>query len=175
MPNSQSLGTATLRRSVLMQQAVWWCKLSRLKVKDIGALPRRESLFMFRPAINPLPMQSRAAAILTVGLFLAGMVWFSRGLDFPPYYHPDEINKVDQLQQNTRNFNHPQLMLNSAAIVYWLAGSPSDNVRTAAVTRWVSVFFAALAVALLAHTAGLLAGLVAQITCGLLLSLRRSF
>lgn len=114
-------------------------------------------------------MSKRLPLVINIALFLLAMGWFSRGLVFPPFYHPDEINKVTQIQENFRNFNHPQLMLNSAAVLYWLGGSPESHLQTAALTRWVSVFFAAATVVLLAHTAFLLAGPVAQIACGWLL------
>ena len=99
--------------------------------------------------------------------FLAGLAWFSRGIDFPPFYHPDEINKVVQIQKNERNFNHPQLMLNSAALLYWAGGSPKSTLQTAKITRWVSVIFAAATVAMLSYVAWLLTGtLLAQLLCG---------
>lgn len=117
-------------------------------------------------------MSKRLPLVINIVLFLLAMGWFSRGLVFPPFYHPDEINKVTQIQENFRNFNHPQLMLNSAAVLYWLGGSPESALKTATLTRWVSVFFAAATVVLLAHTAFLLAGPVAQIACGWLLLTR---
>ena len=97
------------------------------------------------------------------------MLWFSRGTDFPPFYHPDEINKVMQVQTGDRNFNHPQLMLNSAAALYWLGGSPQSIVETGKLTRWVSVFFAAATAGILSYLAFLLAGPIAQLTCGWML------
>lgn len=114
-------------------------------------------------------VSKRLPLVINVALFLLAMGWFSRGLVFPPFYHPDEINKVTQIQEGFRNFNHPQLLLNSAAVLYWAGGSPESHLQTATLTRWVSVFFAAATVVLLAHTAFLLAGPVAQIACGWLL------
>lgn len=100
------------------------------------------------------------------------MGWFSRGLVFPPFYHPDEINKVVQLDTGWRNFNHPQLMLNSAQVLHELAGAPKSKLQIAVITRWVSVFFAAATIVLMSYTAFLLAGPVAQICCGWLLLTR---
>lgn len=104
--------------------------------------------------------------LISVVLFVAAAVLYSRGLDFPPYYHPDEINKVIQLRDNERNFHHPQLMLNVAAILKTAAGSPQDTLEIARAARWASVLFAAAAVAFLAYVAFLLAGPFAQLATG---------
>ena len=117
-------------------------------------------------------MERRLPFVISILLFLVAMGWFSRGLVFPPFYHPDEINKVVQIEANYRNFNHPQLMLNSAAVLYVLGGKPESKLQIAVLTRWVTVFFAAATVTLMAYTAFLLAGPVAQVCCGWLLLTR---
>lgn len=114
-------------------------------------------------------VERRLPLFINIFLFLAAMTWFSRGIDFPPFYHPDEINKVIQIRKDYRNFNHPQLMLNSADLLYRLAGKPESRTDTAALARWVSVFFASATVVIMAWTAFLLAGPIAQICCGWLL------
>lgn len=114
-------------------------------------------------------MERRLPFFVNILLFLVAMGWFSRGIDFPPFYHPDEINKVIQIRKDYRNFNHPQLMLNSADLLYRLGGKPESRTETAALTRWVSVFFASATVVIMAWTAFLLAGPIAQIFCGWLL------
>lgn len=111
----------------------------------------------------------RLPFLISLLFFLTGMAWFSRGAVFPPFYHPDEINKVLQIQANFRNFNHPQLMLNTAALLNWAAGSPAAKDRMVAVMRAASVFFSAAAVAMLAYVAWMMGGVIAQVLCGWLL------
>lgn len=114
-------------------------------------------------------MKKLYPVILSTLFFFTALGLYSRHLDFPFFYHPDEPYKVIQILQNSRNFHHPLLMLNTAGLICWLAGSPQDMQRTVELGRWASVVFASAAVALLTFAAWMLAGPIAQITCGLIL------
>lgn len=97
------------------------------------------------------------------------MAWFSRGAVFPPFYHPDEINKVIQIQTGYRNFNHPQLMLNTASLLNWAGGPSKANDKVIAISRWATIIFSSAAAALLAYVAWMMGGVIAQVLCGWLL------
>ncbi len=91
-------------------------------------------------------------------IFACALIFFSRGNTFPFYGHPDEPGKAEQVLTGKRNYNHPLLMLNSAAIANGFFGQKDDYNRAAIIGRWVVAAYAAGAVALLALLAVRLAG-----------------
>ena len=91
-------------------------------------------------------------------LFAVCLVWFGRGLDFSAYAHPDERNKINQIVRSYYNFNHPLLMLNSTRIVAAVTDTTADFEAVKFIGRSVSVFYAAVAVGILALVMGRLYG-----------------
>lgn len=87
---------------------------------------------------------------MAFGALLVALLWFyTRGNDFPFYYHTDEPGKVAQVLGGTRNFHHPLLALNATALVL-RSGTPQ---RAVEVGRTVSALCATLAIAGLVLTA----------------------
>ncbi len=82
---------------------------------------------------------------------------FMRGLDVPLMWHPDEWTKVEQLQQDERNYNHPLLMLETTRIAMEWLGTERSDAAIVRVGRQTSAWFAAGAGAFLA-LAGYAAG-----------------
>jgi len=101
---------------------------------------------------------SRIDIIALVLIFVCALVFFTRDNTFPFYGHPDEPGKAEQVLTGKRNYNHPLLMLNSAAIANGVFGAKGDYNRAALIGRWVVAGYAAGAVALLAFLAVRLAG-----------------
>lgn len=105
----------------------------------------------------------RAANALAVALFCTGLfclcLWlYTRNNTFPYTFHPDEPGKVNQLMYQTRNYNHPQLMLEATTqYMKWLPPT-FDPQKTAIAGRQVSAFFGASAAVMFALTAYLCAG-----------------
>ncbi|MGN6505906.1 MAG: hypothetical protein ACTHM6_10120 [Tepidisphaeraceae bacterium] len=78
--------------------------------------------------------------------------------DFPLDYHPDEGSKAEQLVTNTRNYNHPQLMLEAALLVMPKLTPPMDYDDVTKQARVVSAMFVASAVVLMALAGAVTAG-----------------
>ena len=58
------------------------------------------------------------------GLLGVGLFWvYTRNADFPFWYHWDEGGKAAQVISGTRNMNHPQLLLNGAALLERMVAS----------------------------------------------------
>ena len=108
---------------------------------------------------------------VALALFLASLWLCSRHLDFPYYYHPDEPGKTAQVIEDTRNFHHPLLLVNTVAAVVGVLDVPLRPQPVAVAGRWVSVAFSALAVVLLALFAAIRRGLGAALGAGLFLGL----
>lgn len=82
-------------------------------------------------------------AIVAVGDFILNIY----GIQFPYYWHPDEIGKVNQVITGVYNFYHPQLMLHLAWLAKKLFGV-SDTVREVVISgRLVSAAATAIATA----------------------------
>ena len=114
---------------------------------------------------------ARAALLIFLGVFAAGLALFSRHNDFPFYYHPDEPGKVGQVIGNKRNFHHPMLLLtttDAARRIALPAEAKKDRQRVAEIGRWVTAAFAALAAAALAAMAAQTHGWVAGLGVGAL-------
>jgi hypothetical protein len=82
-------------------------------------------------------------------VFLGALFFFTRANTFPFYGHADEPGKAEQVLYGKRNFNHPVLMLNSAALVNAVVGQKDDFNRATLIGRWAVAAYAAGAVALL--------------------------
>lgn len=109
--------------------------------------------------MQPLPLSPKHRR-LALTLLWSGLLWillaglYSRGLNFPFWYHWDEESKALQVIDGTRNLNHPQLLLNTTTLVERLVRPGSQDVQHVTILgRLVSVGFAAGAVVLLAQTA----------------------
>lgn len=87
--------------------------------------------------------------IALVLVFAGALFFFTRANNFPFYGHADEPGKAEQVLDGKRNFNHPVLMLNSAALVNGVLGNKDDYNRATLIGRWVMASYAAGAVALL--------------------------
>lgn len=113
------------------------------------------------------------AVVLAIVTFAGSLALFTRHHDFPYYYHPDEMGKVNQVLTHTRNYNHPLLLLSLTQASETIA--PGEKSPQAAVIRgrWVSACLAAAAVALLAFVAARLHGLGAGLVVALVLGSNR--
>jgi len=113
----------------------------------------------------------RTVLFVFFGVFVAGLLLFSRHNDFPFYYHPDEPGKVGQVIKNKRNLHHPLLMLTTAdlarRVTLW-GDAKKDSQKVVAVGRWMTAAFAALGAAALAALACRIHGLVAGLAVGAL-------
>ncbi len=107
-----------------------------------------------------------AAATLAFGVLSIALLWFSSTLfmqnnRFPASYHPDEGGKAEQIATEKRNFNHPQLMLESAIwLLEWRGQDPKLMEREDIVFagRDASAYLAGGAVVLLAWAGFFAAG-----------------
>ena len=117
----------------------------------------------------------QTAAPLGLALFLAiASLWvFTRNNDFPLDYHPDERGKVLQLidPSQTRNFNHPLLMLEAAAAVRGWFHLDNDERTNVIAGRWVSAALAAMAVLALAVAGYYSGGYEGLLICGFMAAL----
>jgi hypothetical protein len=104
-------------------------------------------------------------------LFVLVAALFSRGNDFPFFYHTDEPGKVEQIIECRRNFHHPLLMLNSGSYALALSGMDRTYQNTAVAGRWVNALFAAGAVVVFSALALKWGGPVAALGAGTLLLL----
>src|SRR5262245_42312633 len=122
-------------------------------------------------AVRVTCIRGACAVLITIAAFSALFALYTRGNDFPLYWHPDEYSKVLQIQNRNFNFNHPQLMLSATIGAKHLLGIGNGVVEIGRVGRAVSAAAAALAVMLLAlftyRRQGVAAGLMAFILLGL--------
>ncbi len=108
---------------------------------------------------------------LSILLFAVALLVYSRHLDSPYYYHADEPGKTAQVIKDYRNFHHPLLLVNTAAVAVDVFQVPLRPQPVVEMGRWVSVFFSALAVSLLAAFAWRARGPAAAVAAGLFLLL----
>ncbi|CAN5710405.1 hypothetical protein BH11VER1_BH11VER1_13120 [soil metagenome] len=104
-------------------------------------------------------------------LFATALLLYSRHLDSPYYYHADEPGKTAQVIKDYRNFHHPLLLVNTAALAVEVFQVPLRPQPVVEMGRKVSVFFSALAVSLLAAFAWRARGPAAAVAAGLFLLL----
>jgi hypothetical protein len=107
--------------------------------------------------------------IIALLYFFVCFIWFGRDLNFSGYAHPDERNKINQIIKSDYNFNHPLLMLNSARVVSVMLGKEKSFEDVKIISRFVSVFYASLAVGILVLATGRLYGRFVGISVGLFL------
>lgn len=119
------------------------------------------------PAEMPAPATPwwvKLANALGVALFciamFAGLLWlYTRNNTFPINFHPDEPGKVQQVMYESRNYLHPQLMLEATThYLKWRGLEPEDPQVVVVAGREVSAFFGAAAATMFALTAYLCAG-----------------
>lgn len=91
----------------------------------------------------------RFDGIALILIFAGALIFFTRANSFPFYGHADEPGKAEQVLDGRRNFNHPLLMLNTAALANGILGEKDDYNRATLIGRWVVASYAAGAVALL--------------------------
>lgn len=111
--------------------------------------------------------------LLSILLFATALLLYSRHLDSPYYYHADEPGKTAQVIKDYRNFHHPLLLVNMAATAVDVFQVPLRPQPVVEIGRWVSVFFSALAVGLLAAFAWRARGAATAIAAGLFLMLHQ--
>jgi hypothetical protein len=113
--------------------------------------------------------------LLPVGVgvffFVACLFLYTRNNTFTFKYHPDEQSKTRQIIEGTRNFNHPQLMLETTHLVVRLLGVAPKPQSVVEVGRWVSAGFAAMAVVALAATGYRAAGAAGMLAVGAVVGL----
>jgi hypothetical protein len=119
-------------------------------------------------APRPRAAYRLAAAGLAVLVFVATFFLYTRHTDFPLRYHPDEPGKVDQVLSDTRNHNHPTLMLDLTQLAAHVLHVEQEPAHVARVGRGVSAFFAAGCVTFLAIAGYLEAGLLGMVLVGAL-------
>ncbi len=106
-------------------------------------------------------------AYLLLGLFAT---WFcTQWTDFPYFYHADEPGKARQLLEDTRNFNHPLLMLETARAVWHAWGGERTTQFVAEAGRLTSALFVGLATVLLCLAVGMHRGGWVGLSAGWLL------
>lgn len=103
------------------------------------------------------------------GLVAAGFFLLSRWADFPYFYHTDEPGKARQIIEDTRNFHHPLLMLESTALVVKGLRIPAGPQAVTETGRDLSALFCALSAALLAACVARSFGTVPGVLAGALL------
>jgi hypothetical protein len=89
---------------------------------------------------------SLLAAAFTALVCCAALWLYTRQNTFPYFYHSDEPGKVEQLVTGQRNFHHPLLMLDAAAIARNAFNIPADRQQLVIMGRWLSALYAAAAV-----------------------------
>ena len=154
------------------------------------------------PLPPPRPLWMSLVSVV-VALLLSGVLFglaftlYRKGNDFPVHYHPDERGKARQIATDSRNYRHPQLLLETTqrtldhltkhrpeVIGAWKEGpnpafannEPRQHAVALMAGRNVSATFAALSVVALAlvgfatgRLPGFIAAAVAVILCGPLL------
>ncbi len=106
---------------------------------------------------------------MTLVVFLAGILLFSRHNDFPAHYHPDEPSKVRQVKQGVFNFNHPLLLLQTTKLILGPHAAEENQNTIVRAGRTASALFSAAAAACLVLAAAHLAGPLAAAATGALL------
>jgi 4-amino-4-deoxy-L-arabinose transferase-like glycosyltransferase len=118
----------------------------------------------------------RSIWLLGGAVFVLALLFSIWRNDFPACYHPDEPEKVTQVLSGERNFRHPPLMLDAAALVLHLVRNDHQNATpddTTRVGRWLSAFYMAAACAVFTWLAGFYGGTLAAVFAGLLLALNK--
>ena len=126
---------------------------------------RRSSLCIPLHGLKTRATQFAAPSLAAV-IFTASLWLYTRNNDFPLWYHEDEPTKAWQVVSNTRNYNHPQLMLEATQLATAWFHTPKDEQATVVVGRDVSAFFAAIAAGAMALLGYRLARWPGLLLCG---------
>lgn len=102
-------------------------------------------------------------------IFLGVLAACSYGIDFPLYWHPDEIWKYEQLKTENYNFFHPQLLLRLTSAADQLFAI-TDAKAVVVSGRLVSAVSVALAATMFALFVARQSGLIFGLLCGLLVA-----
>ncbi len=106
---------------------------------------------------------------LSVGLFAYCTDLCTRHNTFPVWFHPDEPGKAEQIQDGNRNFNHPQLMLETCLWLIRREGKQPDTMNLqeiAEIGRRGSAYLAASAAVMLAWAGYFAAGRIGFLLAG---------
>lgn len=137
--------------------------------EPVTATPQPSLEYIAHP--RPLRRMNWRFVALLLALFVISLMLNSYRNGFPYFYHPDEPNKVRQILEDTRNFNHPLLMLelaDGASRVLPIAKQPQDIVELG---RWLSAIYLAVATVCAAWLIWQWWGALAAVLGGLLFAL----
>jgi len=127
-------------------------------------------------AVSPGGPKSRTELtqqrLFTVALLALAFAIYTRHNDSSFSYHPDEFTKVEQVQNGTRNFHHPLLLLTATNWLKELARQELDCQAIVQLGRSCSAFFAATAVAAFSWLGFYRFGLRGAIVVGILMLLQ---
>lgn len=113
-------------------------------------------------AAAPGWLRHAVAFVFCLAAFAACLYLFTRHIDFPLGYHPDEPRKAQHIVENRREYRHPLLLMEAAQAVYRLGDFQKNSEGAVLAGRWASAGMAAAAVAALGLAAYRVAGLVAM-------------
>src|SRR5436190_13962169 len=105
-------------------------------------------------------LQRGIAALIGAVLFLVFLRLYTLHNAQPMHYHPDEQGKGEQVYYDERNWNHPTLLLDSAAWAVNVFNVDMDVEKIVQTGRCVSAAFAAACVVTLACIGYIEAGLL---------------
>ncbi len=107
-----------------------------------------------------------AVGALCAAIFAGCFAFYRQGNDFPIEYHIDEVGKVNQIIQDHRNYNHPQLLLETTEWAARWLGTPPDHQATVQVGRDISAGFGAATATAAALSGYLCAGFTGLFLAG---------
>ncbi|MDB5304710.1 MAG: hypothetical protein JWM97_2259, partial [Phycisphaerales bacterium] len=125
-----------------------------LTAADSAVLARLQ--IQARPAAELAPhsrgrtLSRIVVTLLLAGIFAACFLLYTRHNNFPAYYHDDEADKAVQIIHRDRNFNHPQLMLETAQFLATATHTPPEIQSAVEIGRAASAALAAMGVAAMA-------------------------
>ncbi len=147
-----------------------------------GSCARRHSKLWRLIGIS---VQAMVMIACSIGLFWFVGSYYAQHNRFPVYFHPDEEGKAQQIRQESRNFNHPQLMLEATIRLLDWRGVDSKLITNDEVVfagRDMSAYFSAGTAVLLAWAGfcaagwrGFVVGMIAGALCPALLAHSRFF
>ncbi len=118
-------------------------------------------------ATDPVP-RPWILPVLAAIFVLLGFALYQEHRDWPAVYHHDEPSKVGQIVENTRNLNHPLLLLEATEWLRLLTGTPREDAETIlTLGRLFSAGCMALALGALVMAAGRRGGWVSGMMTGL--------
>src|SRR2546423_45548 len=95
-------------------------------------------------ALHPL-LRALFALIIAIVTFQTLLWLYTRHNQQPMRYHPDERGKGEQVIEDSRNWHHPTMLLDTTATaVRWFKVDDSETENVVIAGRWVSAAFAAI-------------------------------